>query len=46
MEKLCFFNGKIEPLSKVSVDDIGFLRGYGVFEVNTGFRYLVIANDI
>lgn len=33
MEKLCFFNGKIEPLSKVSVDDIGFLRGYGVFEV-------------
>ena len=33
MGKYCFFNGKIEPLSKVSVDDIGFLRGYGVFEV-------------
>ena len=33
MKKYSFFNGKIEPLLKVSVDDIGFLRGYGVFEV-------------
>ncbi len=35
MEKQCFFNGEIKPLSDISlrVDDIGFLRGYGVFEV-------------
>ena len=33
MEKYCFFNGKTGPLSEISVDDIGFLRGYGVFEV-------------
>ncbi len=35
MEKQCFFKGEVRPLSDVSirVDDIGFLRGYGVFEV-------------
>ncbi len=35
MKKYCFQNGKIVPLSEafISPDDVGFLRGYGVFEV-------------
>ncbi len=35
MKKYCYTKGKIFDISEVSsgVDDIGFLRGYGVFEV-------------
>ncbi|MDD3711718.1 MAG: aminotransferase class IV [Patescibacteria group bacterium] len=35
MKKYCFYNGEIIDFDDVSirVDDLGFLRGYGVFEV-------------
>lgn len=34
-QKYCYFNGKITTLNKVKISpyDIGFLRGYGVFDV-------------
>ena len=33
MKRYYFFNGKIGDFLEVSANDIGFLRGYGVFEV-------------
>lgn len=35
MAKYCYFNGKITTLDKAKISpyDLGFLRGYGVFDV-------------
>jgi len=40
MENYCFLDGKIVPLSeaKVGVQDIGILRGYGIYDGLTAFR--------
>lgn len=40
MEKFCFLNGNIVPLeeAKIGVEDIGLLRGYGIYEGLTVFN--------
>lgn len=40
MDQFCFLNGKILPLSeaKVGIDDIGLLRGYGIYDGLAAFR--------
>lgn len=38
--KYCYFNGKIilEKNVKISIDDVGFLRGYSVFDVMVSYN--------
>ena len=40
MEQYCYLNGKIVPLAeaKVSVYDIGLLRGFGIYEALRTFK--------